>query len=121
MFIDTKDLGTIKGFDVRAGIVPDNDVSVSDYDCYDQPTIDAYGRGCWSYVGLIVTASRDGIELGSASLWGCEYGDMPGVIEWVSPLSHIDDDYSDVIDEAIAAARESLAKLIAGATDLASA
>ena len=31
-----------------------------------------YCAGHWSYVGVIVTASRHGIELASASLWGIE-------------------------------------------------
>jgi hypothetical protein len=117
--IDNKDMGTIDGFDVMARIEPDYDITPDDFDCYDQQTIDAWKADRWNYVGIVVTASRDGIELGSSSLWGCEYGDMPGIDEWVSPLNQIDD-YEDVVNDAIEQAKQTLAKLVAGATDMAS-
>lgn len=115
--IDSKDLGTIAGFDISAAIEPDCDITPNDFDCYDQQTIDAWKADRWYYVGLVVTASRDGIELGSSSLWGIEYGDMPGIDEWVNPLNQMDD-YQDIVDDAIEQAKQTLAKLVAGATDL---
>lgn len=51
-------------------------------------------RGDWCYIGIVVTVEHDGIELGSASLWGIES----------------DTDYKDEIEdlksEALAEAEE---------------
>jgi len=50
--IETRDLGTIEGFDIKATLVPDDDAEDSE-----------------SPYGVIVTASKQGINLGSDSLW----------------------------------------------------
>lgn len=55
----------------------------------------------WHYVGVIVTASRAGVELGSASLWGIEGGDEDYVVEVGAEL----------VTEAINAAQTKLAQL----------
>ena len=55
----------------------------------------------WHYVGIIVTAHRAGIALGSASLWGIE-SDCEDYIDEVT---------RDLVSEAIAAAREMLTAL----------
>ena len=53
--IDSIDLGTIDGFDIRADMVPDTDpANASDLE----------------FVAIIVTASRADIDLGSDSIWG---------------------------------------------------
>lgn len=115
--IDNKQLGTIDGFDITARIECD-DIGIEFFgdESYTPEQVAAQRRGDWYYVGLIVTASRDDIELGSDSLWGIEYGDMPGVDEWLNPLNNMDD-YEDIIDRAIEQARDTLAKLVAGASD----
>lgn len=114
--IDNKQLGTIDGFDITARIEHDSDITPNDFDCYSDEVVAAWKSDRWHYVGLIVTASRNGIELGSDSLWGIEYGDMPGVDEWLNPLNNMDD-YEDIIDHAIEQAKDTLAKLVAGASD----
>lgn len=55
----------------------------------------------WHYVGVVVTASRDGIDLGSASLWGIESdaGD------------YLDEVATELLDEALADARTTLESL----------
>lgn len=115
--IETKSLGTLEGFDIEARIVPDDDAHTDeDWRLLDRDARDAYDREEWSYVGTIITASREGIELGSASLWGSEYGLIPGVWGWVSPLNGTGIDFvngygPDLIAEAIAEAKATLARL----------
>lgn len=55
----------------------------------------------WNYVGVLVTASRDGIELGSASLWGIESdaGD------------YLDEVATELVDDALTDARTTLESL----------
>jgi hypothetical protein len=66
----------------------------------------AYERGDWQYVGVVVTASRDGVDCGSDSIYGSQYGSIPGVDGFVNPLSDTDYPYrQDLIDNAVADAR----------------
>ena len=113
--IDQTKLTDINGWTLRAYLTPDYDTSVTDYDCYDTDTIETYYRDLWSYVGIVVEASRAGITLGTASLWACEYGAMPGIVGWVSPLTD-DQLLRDLAGEAIADAQTTLAQLLATAT-----
>ena len=57
-------------------------------------------RGDWCYIGIVVTVEHEGIELGSASIWGVES----------------DSDYSDYIEdlksEALAEAEENYNNLV---------
>lgn len=55
----------------------------------------------WSYVGVIVTASRNGIDLGRASLWGIE-SDAGDYLLTVA---------NELADDAIATARDAIAAL----------
>lgn len=115
--IDATTLGTIDGFDISAHIVPDLDATVSDSDCYNATQREAWRNDAWHFVGIIVTASRADVDLGSASLWGCEYGLLPGVEGWVSPLDNQGSDAfangygPQLIAEAIAEARATLEKI----------
>lgn len=109
--------GVHHGFEITAVLVPDTE-SDMDYrrecDDDDQDYVAAYDRGDWNYVGVIVTASRAGVDLGSDSIWGSEYGMIPGVPRFVDPLT--DEDYpyrADLIDNAVADARMKLSELAA--------
>ena len=113
--IDGKLVGVIDGFDIEAKLVPDVDTSPGEFDCYSDGDIAAWKRGDWSYVGTIVTASRVGVELGSSSLWGSEYGSRPGA-GWVSPLDGEGDEFINgygpqLIREAIGEATAKLEEL----------
>lgn len=117
--IASKKLGSVDGFDLEARIVPDTDTTVGDYDCYTKKQIAAWRNDEWSYVGTIVVASKAGVELGEAALWGSEYGRV-GVAGngWISPLdgegeSFVNGYGPSLIAEALDAARETLAKIIA--------
>lgn len=98
--IDSIDLGTIDGFQLRAELVPDTDpANASDID----------------FVGIIVTASRAGIDLGSDSLWGIiQYGDP---LRTSRMRGSVFAAYrADLIDNAIADAHMKLAELFDAGT-----
>jgi hypothetical protein len=82
---------------------------------YQPDTIEAWRDDLWMFVGIIVTASRAGIDLGSDSLWMVESGSMPGV-GWIDPLRDKDGSLAcyreDMIGNAIADARLKLTELI---------
>lgn len=72
-----------------------------------QHAMDAWHRDEWWYVGVVVTASREGVELAHESLWGidCNY---PG-----SDNSYLTEVANDLATEAVMAARAKIAKLCA--------
>ena len=114
--IATKDLGTIDGFDIRAHIEPDEDGGASMHTDPTREELDAYRDGDWRFVGTVITASRGGVVLGSDSLWGSEYGSLPGVPGFVSPLdgegtAFVNGYGPQMIAEAIAEAKAKLAEI----------
>ena len=131
--IDSIDLGTVDGFDIRADMVPGNHTTYSggepDGD-YTPEQIAWFYDGDWYYVGIIVTASRNGTDLGSDSLWAVEAGTMPldnGESDPCKRLRNIDplrdEDgtlatyRADMIDNAVADARLRLTELVDAAID----
>lgn len=89
MSINTRYLGKIEGFDVRAELVPDDE--------YEDEA---------SPYGIIVTASKAYIDLGTNSLWMTDETVMDGDGE---DFAH---GYGpQLIEEAIAAAKAKLAEL----------
>ena len=123
--IDSISLGTIDGFDIRAEIVPDAQQLEPEGD-YTPEQIDWFNDGDWQYVGLIVTASRAGVELGSDSLWNVECGTMPldngetdpcKRLVFIDPLRDSNGTLAayraDMIDNAIADANLKLSELSA--------
>jgi hypothetical protein len=120
--IDSIELGTIEGFDIRADIVQDDTALDTPLDVaeYQPDTVEAWLNEEWMFVGIIVTASRAGTDLGSDSIWMVERGDIPGIGD-VDPLRDKDgslDCYrADMIDNAIADARLKLTELIDAAID----
>lgn len=98
MIIDTIDLGTVQGFDIRAELVPDY---------YDPRT--------GEFVQLIVIASRSQIDLGSDALACVQYGDGHTPTGTIDPLRDnggtLDTYRADMIDNAIADARLKLTEL----------
>lgn len=124
MSIDSIDLGTVEGFDIRAELVPDDTAfdSPTDVADYQPDTIQAWHNGDWYYVGIIVTASRAGVDLGSDSVWMMEYGNLTPDSPFVDPLKGIGPEFAngygpDLIDNAIADARLKLTELVDAAID----
>lgn len=66
----------------------------------------AWERDDWFYVGVIVTASRNGVKLGEASLWGvdCNYPGPRG-------NAYLLEVANEIAGEAISEARSKLATL----------
>lgn len=69
----------------------------------DFKRLQAYCNGDWHYIGVIVDAYREGIKLGSASLWGIE-SDADGYLEEAA---------EELAAEAVEEAKATLAKLAA--------
>jgi hypothetical protein len=111
--IDSRDLGRIRGFDIRAELHPDPDTRPQDFDCYTSADIQAWQHDQWSYVTTKITAARAGVELGAAYLSGSEHGYLPGVDRQVSPLDGDGEAFVNgygpgLIDEAITEAEKTL-------------
>jgi hypothetical protein len=121
--IETKSLPDWGPFQMEARLIYDHDTSHDDVDVFTPKQIEAWKNDEWYYVGLEVTVSFNGIELGSASLWGIEYGWIPLTDEQDNlteePVQHYDplDDTSpgsfidDVGNEACADAVRNLEQL----------
>lgn len=87
--LDSIELAPVQGFSISAKIVDEDYYPpMPEGDNYTTEQIDAYVRGDWKYVGIIVTASRGGVELGTDSLWSVEYGSFPidGRTVFIDPL-----------------------------------
>ena len=83
---------------------------------YAAEDLAAWQRGDWAYVSVVITASRDGIELGRSALGGCEYGWFPGTSERITPLNGDGHDFCNgygpgLIADAVADAEQSLARI----------
>ena len=125
--IDSREIGTVDGWDITAHLEWDADTTATDYfnpDTADTPedaaadraAIEAFNRDAWHYVGTVVTASRAGVALGTAAIWGQEYGEFPGHTGSLSPLDADPDDPDnfangygrDLVAEAIEEAKAKL-------------
>lgn len=102
--LDSIDLGTVEGFDIRAELVPDY---------YDPRT--------GEFVQLIVIASRSQIDLGSDALASVQYGQGHSPTVTIDPLRDengtLDTYRADMIDNAVADARMKLTELVDQAVD----
>lgn len=119
-----KDLGVIRGFNVRAYIEYDEDTKPEHSECYSPEDIKAWDRNEWFFVETVIEASLLGIVLGTAYLGGSEYGESPG---WggkdLNPLDGEGDQFvngcgPDLINEAIAQAELTMGRLIDERTKL---
>ena len=99
----------------------DHDSSPRDADCYTAEQVAAFDRDDWYFVGVIVKASRHGIVLGEASLWGIESGYFTYTDEDDNVTGHgrvgpYTEAVDDLIVEAVDDAKANLASLCAGAS-----
>lgn len=120
--IDSIELGTRDGFDIRAELVPDTTYYSEPDGDYTPEQAAAFTNGDWRYVGIIVTASCMGSNLGSDSIWGMEYGNLTPDSPFVDPLKGIGPEFAngygpDLIDNAVADARLKLTELVDAAID----
>lgn len=73
MIIDAKGI-LIDGKAYTVKILPDNEITPDDADCYGGEDITAWQAGEWRYVGVVVEDDNGRED----SLWGVEYGAFPG-------------------------------------------
>ena len=118
MVIDSITLDSVDGFDITAQTVADETYYAEPDGDYTDEQIAAFQRGDWGYVGIVVTASRAGIELGSGGIWGVEAGVYPldsEVSEVIDPLNDAGGSLAhyrdDLVSEAVSEARETLRRL----------
>jgi hypothetical protein len=118
VIIESRKIGVVDGFDIEAHLEPDPDTRPEDKETYigDEEILGAWSRDEWHFVGTVVTASKAGVELGSAAIWGQEYGQWPCESGWLSPLDGDADSFGngygpDLIAEAIEEARETIQKI----------
>lgn len=72
--IESRVLRENEMFKITGYVVEDHDSSPDDADCYDEVSKIAFNLDEWRFVGLVVTVTMKGHELGEASLWAVEWG-----------------------------------------------
>lgn len=101
-----------EGFDITVEMQADPDNTPLDADCYTADQVEDWRNDGWQYVGFVYTASRAGVTLGVASIWGTELdiegGTIGGIADWIR------EDYyhPDMLGECVADARSTLALLL---------
>lgn len=60
------------GITFVATLEHDTDTRPTDFDCYTPEQIRDWKNDEWRYVGIVVTALFEGIEIDTESTWGCE-------------------------------------------------
>lgn len=97
------------GFDLVVSLELDDEGKV-----YDRPHSDAdvasWNKFEWCYVGVVVTAYRDGDELGHAVIWGCAQGTIGNGarIDTLGRGGVFQDNHELLVTEAIAHAIDTL-------------
>lgn len=89
----------IDGTEYTARIEFDPNTFPSDFECYSVDDIRSWSRDEWQFVGIVVGAERNGVELDNhlASLWGIESDSSPEYFLEVA---------NDLLREAIPLANE---------------
>lgn len=74
MIIDAKGI-MIDGKVYTVKILPDNEITPDDYDCFGNEGTEAFLAGEWRFVGVVVQDGNGRED----SLWAVAYGAFPGV------------------------------------------
>lgn len=120
--LETRDLGERDGFHLVAYKVADRDAYFEDEECYEEADKVAYRNGQWSYVGVIVKAFLDDVELGEDSIWRVEEGYSPGFVDPEHRPTGVANAFDhtlggegcyDMPDGALTEAKETLARMLA--------
>ncbi|NBU22774.1 MAG: hypothetical protein EBS38_02525 [Actinobacteria bacterium] len=114
--IESMTLEPRDGFDLEICVHADYHSHPSDNDGLTQKQVFAWLDDQWHYVSLHARASLDGVTLGEYWLHGIEYGEFLITDDQDNPQKTVsvylkdiwEDGYTDVIDEAIAQAKEQL-------------
>lgn len=94
------------GFRIVAQLVHDSDTKPTDYDCYSDKEIAAWEKDKWCFVGMVLDVWHGDVRLchNAASLWGI-------AINMGEDDSHLNEILDDLESQALAQAREELARL----------
>ena len=110
------------GFHLVAYKVADPDSTFEGEECYDEADATAYANGDWSYVGVVVKAFKEGIELGEDAIWRVEEGYSPGFVDpehrpsgYADAFDHTlgGEGYYDLPEGAVTEAKATLARMLA--------
>lgn len=95
--INTADWPDASIYKVRAHICFDPDSTLEDFEGYieDDRIREAWAADDWHFVTLVVTASLNGIDLGTDALGGIEHGLFPTTDDQGNPTT----EYLDCLDE----------------------
>ena len=72
--LETRELTSAEGFDLKIRQLVDSETRPDDFECYSEKDLDAWRGSHWDFVGYQVVASKAGIELGDAAIFGVEDG-----------------------------------------------
>lgn len=72
--IDSTQLEPENGYDLRLEIDHDPFAGLQDSECYTPKQVEAWKNDEWYFVTVEVIASKAGVDLGSGSYGGIEYG-----------------------------------------------
>lgn len=99
------------GFDFVAHLEADTDSHVNDSECYTPKQITAWKNDEWFFVGVVVSVSRNGVELSehAASLWGidCNFPSRRKNPNW-----YLADVAQELQSEALNVARAEQARIV---------
>jgi hypothetical protein len=90
-------------FTLEARIEPDDDTKPTDYQCYSPEQIEAWRKGEWAFVGLVLDVYYRNIRLVdyAASLWAIAY-------DLNDDNSYLDEVVKDLEEEALKEGRQTL-------------
>lgn len=76
------------GFDFTARLEYDDVTSLKDFECYSEEDEKLWHEGSWSFIGVVVSVKRNGIEVDdfADSLWGMECNlteDHAHLTDWI--------------------------------------
>jgi hypothetical protein len=91
-----------RGFKPYAGGEKVGSKDYKKYGLQDYKRMEELSAGDWNYIGIIAVASREGIELGHASVWGFE---SDGGQAW------LEEEAKNIGEDALSEAKKNLKKL----------
>lgn len=100
----------VNGIDFTATLHADTDSTPFDADCYSKTQIDAWRNDKWRYFGVVISAEKDGVELGAhlASLWGID-GNFPSRRK--NPNRYFREVANELLREALPEAEKECARI----------
>jgi len=111
--LDSKNLGTQRGFDMRVELYPDYDNSPEGEDWASAEQVAAWRRDDWAYGVLVVTASVNGYDLGTTALGGVVFGrlDEDTNLNPLEDATYVDDLRDEAVQDAEVEAKSLIKRL----------